>query len=266
MILSLTHSRCRGLPEEKGRAAAELIRVLRARGVEFLPLSGSPETDPHPEQKVDVAGAISSLVGVEHPVLGKSFGHAASGRPRAYGSADLTFTGPFGAVMNVTQGADRNDPPTWNALADGLWRFSSLVRPDLRPDYGYLDRLGRNDTTNVPRLELKYLFWKNVFGPPYVEEYGRNFFLAAPGGCVEHPDGSVEYGPEPDFLAWATKPAGPVAQDALRYFRQKFPKIKLYHAKPVELPYEIVRMVRIDAAGAETVVYRRTGSSSRDDG
>jgi hypothetical protein len=54
----------------------------------------------------------------------------------------------------------------------------------------------------VSELEVKYVFSRNIFGPRYVEKYGRGFFLKAPGWKVEElEDGSILYIPEPRPLS-----------------------------------------------------------------
>jgi len=256
VIVSLTLVRCDALPREWGLCGLELLRLLREKGAAFLPLSCFPDLDPCPERRLSESGAIGELLGVEHPLLGKPLGHEASGRPRPHGSGNLTFTGPDGSV-SIAQYAHRDDPATWPPLAESLWRFGSLIRPDLEPDYAYLDELGRDDWTDVWELDLKFIFWKNVFGRRYVERYGRDFFLGAPGTSTELVDGSVEYSPVQDYLDWVSKPTSPVAKDAVTYFRQKFPEIRLHRARPLKLPFEVKRMIVKDDAGIETVVYRR---------
>src|SRR5580765_67646 len=56
------------------------------------------------------------------------------------------------------------------------------------------------------------------------------------------------------YHKWHLNPS----QEALHYFQTKISQLKLFRAKPVDLPDEIARMVLADDATAkETVVYER---------
>ncbi len=113
----------------------------------------------------------------------------------------------------------------------------------------------------MDKLELKYLYWRNIFGPSYVERYGRDFFLNAPGWKVEElSDGGVEYAPEQSFLQWTAGSPTIQLEKAINYFRKQFPRIKQFPAMPVGLPAEVFRMVLTDATGNQKVVYERDHS------
>jgi hypothetical protein len=257
MTFVLFNYPCHGLCQDKSQAAHELLRILKERGCVFLPLAGAPMPERRPEKKINDDGSISSFLGVEHPILGKCFGHyEGRKKPREHGSADMTFSGPSGYVR-FSQDTDRQDPASWGPLADSLWEFGRLIYPDLRPDYSTLDSLG-DGWTNVHNLELKYLFWRNVFGPRYVERYGRDFFLNAPGWKVEElADGGIEYAPEQSFLQWRARAPTVQIEKAINYFRERFPRIKQYPAEPVEIPASVSRMILTDATGHEKVVFEQ---------
>lgn len=170
MIIVLYMSGCRALPG--GSATGhELLRVLRGCGVKFLPISCSPVIDPHPERKVSPGGSIYNSIGVEHPLLGRPFGHGHGIGSRDLGSADMSSM----SYVDFSQSC-HSDHESWQPLADALWRFGLHIRPALRPDYACLDQMGSQFWRPNDDLQLKYLMWRNLFGPPFIEKYGRDFF------------------------------------------------------------------------------------------
>jgi hypothetical protein len=176
----------------------------------------------------------------------------------------MTFSGPSGFVR-FSQDVDSSKPSSWDSLANRLWEFGLLMYPALRPDYCSLDQLGDDEWTNVWKLELKHIYWRNVFGPRYVAEYGRDFLLNAPGWKVEElEDGGIMYMPEQSYLCWVSKPTCAVAEEAIKYFRKRFPKIKQYKPKSIRLPIEVDRMVLTKKSGEEEVVYKRQRHSKSD--
>jgi hypothetical protein len=262
MTLVLFHSYCHGLSQDKNQAAREWLRILKERGCVFLPLAGAPMEERRPEKKIDDDGSISSFLGVGYPILGKCFGHfEGRKKPREHGSADMTlWPGSLGYVR-FSQDTDCQDPASWDPLANSLWEFGRLIYPEMRPDYSTLDSLGDNAWTNVDKLGLKYLFWRNIFGPRYVERYGRDFFLNAPGWKIEElSDGGIEYAPEQSFLQWSARSPKVQIEKAIKYFRKQFPRIMKFTVEPVGLSVEVSRMVLTDATGHEEEVYKRDQS------
>lgn len=86
------------------------------------------------------------------------------------------------------------------------------------------------------RLQVPHVWWANVFGPPYVEKYGRDFLLDAPGYRVEElEDGSVLYQvTERFFLTDEDRERGPDPEEVEGYFRQH-PALKKIIYRPVLL-------------------------------
>ena len=151
MTLVLLHNRCRGLCQDRSQAAREWLRILKEQGCVFLPLAGAPMEERHPERKIDDDdGSISSFLGVEHPILGKCFGHYGDQKkPREHGSADMTFSGPSGYVR-FSQDTDDQDPASWDPLANSLWEFRRLIYPD------------------VPRSTVPWIVWAKVHGRTWI--------------------------------------------------------------------------------------------------
>lgn len=83
----------------------------------------------------------------------------------------------------------------------------------------------------IPRIS-----WTNVFGPPYVEKYGRDFLLDAPGHRAEElEDGSILYQvTERFFLTEEDIERGPTVEEVERHFKQH-PAIKRIIYQPVLL-------------------------------
>ncbi len=263
MTIVLILSGCQGLSEHKDHAALDLLQILRKNNAVFLPIAGSPRKDPHPEKKIGILGAITEFLGVEHPILGKSYFQYQGRKPRVHGSADMTFSGPSGEVQ-LSQETDSRDTSTWDALATSLWEFGRLLYPDLQPAYCTLDQLGDDEWTNVWELELNYIYWRNIFGPRYVRQFGRDFFMKAPGWKVEKlADDGIMYIPEESYVQWVCSPGSSTVKSAIEYFQQKFPKIEQYRPKEVELPSGISRMILTHASGKKELIYERDKSPKK---
>ncbi|MBI4317573.1 MAG: hypothetical protein HY675_03705 [Chloroflexi bacterium] len=133
-------------------------------------------------------------------------------------------------TRSVSVGCDISfvDPRWVDATTSSFLRFAELIYPHLGPAYGWLDEVGERlyRGQDVPARKLAYIFWANFFGPPYVEKYGRDFLLGAPGWRVEElSDGGILYVISPSFVKlWeVVKP-----KQVLHYFQQVAPKVRLY--------------------------------------
>ncbi len=109
--------------------------------------------------------------------------------------------------------------------------FVLTLYPHLRPAYGWIDEVGTNapKSAQAASLKLTHICWANIFGPPYVEKYGLDFLLGAPGWRVEQlPDGGVLYVLSPSFVdRWQVVGEHEVES----YFRQRVPGVRIYHAE-----------------------------------
>lgn len=230
--VALVLSGCHGLSQDRSQSAHDLLNRLRDCDVTFLPIACSPRTDPHPEKKIGAIGAVTEMMGVEHSLLGKSFGHEHARKPRRLGSANLTYSGPGGFVQ-ISQDVDGGDPSSWDDLADRLWSFAKLLIPQLRPDYCYLDQSGDDSWTNVWDLEINTIYWRNVFGPRYIEKYGKDIFVGAPGDAFDLDYGGILYSPETCFTKWIAAASKELNTNIVKHFSSKFPNIRLSKASSI---------------------------------
>lgn len=202
---------CSALPTQGG--ARQLIELIQRQGGTFL-RSGKP--DPDPFQRINSRGDIMAT-GLRHELL--PYG----------GPIGVGFS--FGQDMRwVSVSCDISfiDPQKVDTSASSFLRFAELIYPHLGPAYGWVDEVG----TRLPKEEdvaarkLKYTFWANFFGPPYVERYGRDFLLGAPGWRVEElSDGGILYVLSPSFVnLWQVVRENEV----LGYFRRRIPGVRPY--------------------------------------
>jgi hypothetical protein len=151
---------------------------------------------------------------------------------RGKGSASLSF-GRESMFVTLGQDISFPDPSKADPVAHGQLAFARLLYPHLRPKYGWIDESSGNEPTSkdIAATKLQYIFWANFFGPEYVERYGRDFLLNAPGWKVEElDDGGILYVTLESFVEWWRTER----LDILRYFRTQVPDIRLYRAE-VEL-------------------------------
>ncbi|MFP3853203.1 MAG: hypothetical protein ACLFWD_02795 [Anaerolineales bacterium] len=102
-------------------------------------------------------------------------------------------------------------------------RFSvilNIIYHSLSPAFSFLDQpVGFTRIAGDPILDrqLQAIYWQNYFGPPYVEEYGKDFLLNAPGWKKkELDDGGVflQLGPK-----ITSTEEGPSREEVLDYFK-----------------------------------------------
>ena len=67
----------------------------------------------------------------------------------------------------------------------------------VKPVFGWVERCwytGRTKPEHLAKLEIPHIYWANFFGPEYVEKYGKEYFLNAPGWRHEElDDGGILY-------------------------------------------------------------------------
>lgn len=244
---------CAKVNGQKGKGAQSLFAMLREAGGNILrsypPSREVTEYDsflesmvtrwvsddnqgyqvhPEPEKEVDENGTF---------IVGKLFSHPSLKRSPTedkkleafHPTGDITFIHESRNV-DLRQTADPEKPRNENLLASGQLALGYILYPYLSPLYGWIDKAGDKTlgAKSVKRTELKYIFWANFVGPAYVQKFGRDFLLNAPGWKKEElEDGGILYVVCERFTDWLKKKPKAV----LDYFRAQIPGIKLYQAK-----------------------------------
>lgn len=205
---------CSEVPESKG--AAWVVRLIQQLDGTFL-YAGCP--DPDPEQRINALGNIMGIP-LRHQLLPLFERHGVS--VRFFQDTRLIgYTGDvaFSDLSKVDEAAVE-----FQQLAQELYGR-------VHPGYGWIDEVGTNQPNpqQVPVVHLSHICWANFFGPSFVERYGRDFLLNAPGWRVEDlGDGGVLYVLSSSFVnRWRQVKA----EEIRRYFRQRIPGIRIYRAR-----------------------------------
>jgi len=76
-----------------------------------------------------------------------------------------------------------------------LLRLAKELYTILHPVFGSIDFCSnRTREKDVQALEIPHIYWANFFGPEYVEKYGKEYFMKAPGWLHEElDDGGILY-------------------------------------------------------------------------
>jgi hypothetical protein len=76
-----------------------------------------------------------------------------------------------------------------------LLLFAKELYAILHPVFGSIDFCSKHTREkDVQALEIPHIYWANFFGPEYVEKYGKEYFLNAPGWLHEElDDGGMLY-------------------------------------------------------------------------
>lgn len=109
-----------------------------------------------------------------------------------------------------------------------------------QPELGWIDKESRNATNerDIRKRRLKAISWVNVFGPEYVQQYGRDFLLGLPGHTTELlPDGGVFHQLSTNFTAVSPKEASAIRRKVVEYCAARDLKVRCY------APYAIPRGV-----------------------
>ncbi len=135
------------------------------------------------------------------------------------GCSDLEAGGRLYTSLEIKNGGgfERTVGPFLHAIADIVLDLVPRTRPALA--WCGESPMPQNLALRVARRrELWFVNWINVYGPPYVEAYGRDFLLGAPGHLKrELPDGSILYQVTPGL---APSEAGdPPPREVEDYFR-----------------------------------------------
>lgn len=226
---------CSGLRLVANDGARQLLGVLRENGATILRTShasvGKAARHDNPEGDIDEKGNIIICPGLAHPLLKPDAFHP---RRKDHVIPSCTFGYIHEArTVRLSQDVNLRKAEQVDAVACGELALAEVLYPRLRPIFGSIDEPGENEPfgQRVRDLEGTYLFWANFFGPPYVERYGRDFLLAAPGWRKEElEDGGILYVVDPSYLHWRTR----VANEAAEYFRAKVPGIRPYRSQGFE--------------------------------
>lgn len=109
---------------------------------------------------------------------------------------------------------------TWvEPYAQRLRELAKALYPELKPSLAAVSEFStRLIHGDVLKRELRCINWVNIFGPPYVEKYGRKFLLGLPGyQSKELPDGAIYHQLTPSFLTTDPKGAKTLRQEVLDY-------------------------------------------------
>lgn len=95
------------------------------------------------------------------------------------------------------------DQRAWvEPYAQRLYGLVRALYPELQPALAAVYEFStRPIFGDVLKRKLKHINWVNIFGPPYVGKYGREFLLGLPGYKTEElPDGGIFHQLTPTFL------------------------------------------------------------------
>jgi hypothetical protein len=245
MRIDFSCAYCDGLSTQAGEGVKQLADIFQVAGAGFVRSQGlgtlnvSFERDLDPARDADAEGSYSSPgKQFTHELLAPSFHGEGVEDPaeRKFGpTADLWFFHPYRSI-DVCQFYDEKESQKFDDSARRLLQIARLIYPGIRPPYGYLDAevdsmIAKN---SVKKGEIRYLFWANFFGPKFVEQYGRDFLLNAPGWKKEElDDGGILYVATEGISEWIDewlrkKPP----REVMDYFRSRIPKIKVSRPEP----------------------------------
>lgn len=209
------------------------------------------------------------LIGRKYPV---SYGRRLLAEEKEWGLAlsckdgrtDVLVSGPL-LDMELQDQQALIEP-----LAQRLRGLAWEMHTELQSSIVSIDELGRGHGLfeGVMKRKLRYINWVNIFGPPYVEKYGREFLLGLPGyETRELPDGSIYYQLSPTFLTDDSKAARTLRQDVVEYCAQAGWKVicqapyQIAKARPApippkeqEVPDESVRLYMQEVLGETKIL------------
>jgi len=125
--------------------------------------------------------------------------------------------------------ADHLDVQIDEQHAQCLLKLAFELYPLLHPLFAGVDVAGDNAPTEreITNIQLRRILWANFYGPEYVQTYGREFLLSAPGWRTEElPDGGIAYVLSKhcfDKTQWISE------KEIVDYFRPKA-KVRVYQA------------------------------------
>jgi hypothetical protein len=228
-VLSFEHSSALSTALQKG--PQQVIDLVRQGGGKFLRVrqNGTVQYHPDPIVEMDDEGNFILSLEFEHDLLAHTPLETANFRDFK-AQARLTFLRKSSTVQISQVGGYESPPETLDSLAMGQLALGCVLYRLFRPKYGFIDEGGANAPSPrmVKNTELKSILWTNFLGPAYVEKFGHDFLMEAPGWKKERlDDGGILYVVTKSFSEWWTKPP----KDIVEYFRTQIPGIKTYRAK-----------------------------------
>jgi hypothetical protein len=227
------------------QGAPRVIDVLRGQGATFLH-RWQAITKVRPRRGRDgvlcdepgalLEGIGSLMLDVQHRLLVPGL-ETISAVHGGVVAADAEALGSFAFFadtqgVKVGQWVDYPDGRSPDGNATGLLALATLLYPHLRPIQGWVDECGWNmpEGKTVTSPNPRFLFWANFFGPERVETMGREFLKGTPGWVsVDLDDGGILHVATESYQDWWDHDQ----PELLAYFRQRFPKIKIYRAEPI---------------------------------
>lgn len=210
---------CKKLEEKGTHIAIDLIKSVGGR---FIDETTGQEIDDPVTYGIEL-GSIDEEALFLHPLL--------PSQVRRYPSLER----PRLTVVNEVAGfwiecyTELYEAQIVEETAHGLLEIGKSLYHMLLPRYGHVD--GHTDvteetmlTSHIKELRLPFIMWANFFGPEYVQKYGKDFLLNAPGWLKEElPDGGVLYVVGPSLLdRWSVADK----QEVEAYFRRGVPGFK----------------------------------------
>ncbi len=132
------------------------------------------------------------------------------------------------------------DQRAWvEPFAQRLLELARSLYPELQPALAAVYESNTAPSIeDVLKRKLKYINWVNIFGPPYVEKYGREFLLGLPGYRIEElPDGGIFHQLSPTFVAHDLKAARALRREVVEYCARAGLKVTC------KAPYRLPRVV-----------------------
>lgn len=238
--------RCSRIDKPGKQGAQQLLDILHSSGGRFLWPNESEDTDvplwqvnPDPGEDIAEDGAFS-ISDFSHPLLGRSLFEPTP--LRDFPPTCTVSYWPGFQLMHVSQSGSSAKSKNLNELAEGQLELARSLFPHLQPALAFIDEQAGIEENAfhrlledyVARIDLPYLCWANLFGPAYVQKFGADFFLNAPGCRKEHlPGAGILHVTTSRFYTWWKEPAAEI----LAYFRQAFPKVEFFQAGPTELKF-----------------------------
>jgi len=125
---------------------------------------------------------------------------------------------------------------------EGLIRLGRLLYHKLQPRLGWIDftEVGEPTEKQIQATKLTRIMWANFFGPAYVQKYGREFLLNAPGWLKEElPEGGVLYILSPNALQrWSIVNR----REMEAYFRQKVPGVEACDVRKRQFRFKVLKL------------------------
>lgn len=147
--------------------------------------------------------------------------------PKFFGSFGLSVFEDRGEVARFGAVAETDEETV--TLIYILSRLAPHAYASFRPDFGILDTRADLDIEDVVARRIPAIGWQTIFGPAYVERYGRDFLLAIPGYLAQLlPDGGVFHQLTPTYLVTDISAAAALREEVRSYFARVGLRVACY--------------------------------------